>query len=356
MITLPNVGPGRAVIAFDVGGTDIKSALIDERGELRGVGRSATPVERLNPLEPGHLGAAPQIIERLYALQQELLAAHPDVTPVAASIVVPGIVDSERGVGVFASNLGWRDAPIRDLAEAKLGLPVAFHHDIHSASSAELQFGAAKKYRNSLVVVLGTGIAATVIINGVPYLAGGFAGELGHAPVAAGPDCPCGGRGCLEALASGGAIARRYRDRVRAAGDSRETPDRVREILALAAAGDTDAQTVWNEALDALALAFAQVTGVLAPDAIVLAGGLSLAGEAILAPLRERLDTRLTFHRRPEIVAAKLGKHAGLIGAVLFARARAELVHDEGCTVVGTPVQGSTTDISARGASTVNGN
>lgn len=325
MISLPNVGPGRAVLAFDVGGTDIKSALIDERGQLRGVGRSATPVERLGALEPGALGVAPQIIARLRALQLELTREHPEVVPVAASIVVPGIVDSDRGIGVFASNLGWRDAPIRDLAEAELGLPVAFHHDIHSASMAELQFGGAKNYNNALVVVLGTGIAATVIIDGKPYLAGGFAGEIGHAPVVAdGPECRCGGRGCLEAIASGGAIARRYRDRIWAAGEARETPDRVREILALAEAGDADAREVWDEALDALVCAFAQVTGLLAPDAIVIAGGLSLAGDAILTPLRERLDARLTFQRRPRIVAAELGEHAGLIGAVLFARARAE--------------------------------
>lgn len=332
MIVLPNVGPGHAVLAFDVGGTDIKSALIDEHGEVRGVGSSATPIDRLGAQTAEatrSLGAAPQIIERLRELQLELARAHPDVTPVAASIVVPGIVDSERGVGVFASNLGWREAPIRDLAEAQLGIPVAFHHDIHSASMAELKFGGARDYRNALIVVLGTGIAGTVIINGEPYLAGGYAGEIGHAPIAGGPECPCGGLGCLEAHASGGAIARRYRDRVRAAGRDDETPDRVRDILALADAGDVDARAVWDEALDALVVAFAQVTGLIAPDAIVIGGGLSLAGDALFVPLRSRLDARLTFQRRPRIVPAQLGEHAGLIGAVLFARARAELTQGD---------------------------
>lgn len=326
MIALPNLGPGHAVLAFDVGGTDIKAALIDERGDVRAVVRSATPIDRLGELAADQtLGAAPQIIDRLRELQLELTSAHPDVIPVAVSIVVPGIVDSDRGVGVFASNLGWHDAPIRDLAEAQLGLPVAFHHDIHSASSAELQLGGAREFRNSVVVILGTGIAATIIIDGEPYLAGGFAGEIGHTPVADGPVCRCGGRGCLEALASGGAIARRYRDRVRAAGHERATPDRVHEILALAAAGDPDAVAVWDQALDALVVSFAQITGIIAPDAIVIGGGMSLAGEALLGPLRERLDARLTFHRRPQIVAAELGDNAGLIGAVLFARARAEV-------------------------------
>lgn len=336
MIALPNVGPGHAVLAFDVGGTDIKSALIDEHGEVRGVGRSATPVERSEQPEDlaqqsaastMRLGAAPQIIDRLYELQRELMLAHPDVTPVAASIVVPGIVDPERGVGVFASNLGWREAPIRDLAEERLGLPVAFNHDIHSASSAELQLGGAREFCNAVVVIIGTGIAATIIIDGEPYLAGGFAGEIGHAPVADGPLCRCGGHGCLEALASGGAIARRYRERVRASGDTRRTPDRVHEILALVEAGDVDAGAVWDDALNALTASFAQITGLIAPDAIVIGGGLSLAGETLLAPLRERLDARLTFHRRPQILAAQLGENAGLIGAVLFARARAEQVH-----------------------------
>lgn len=126
-----------------------------------------------------------------------------------------------------------------------------------------------------------------------------------------------------SALASGGAIARRYRDRLRVAGHTGETPDRVHEILALAEAGDADARAVWNDALDALATSFAQITGLIAPDAIVIGGGLSLAGETLLGPLRERLDAKLTFHRRPRIAAAQLGENAGLIGAVLFARARA---------------------------------
>lgn len=320
MISLPNVGPGRAVLAFDVGGTDIKSALVDERGEVRGVTRSATPVGWLAAPTSGGLGAAPQIVAQLRELQRELTSAHPEVVPVAASIVVPGIVDAERGVGVYSANLGWREAPVRALAEEALGLPVAFNHDIHSASSAELQFGAARGARNALIVVLGTGIAGTVVIDGKPYLAGGFAGEIGHAPVADGPICSCGARSCLEAIASGGAIARRYRDRVRASDDTNATPDRVQEILALAAAGDPRAQAVWNEALDALATSFAQVSALISPDTIVLAGGLSLAGDAILVPLRERLAARLSFHRMPRIVAAELGGDAGLTGAVLFAR------------------------------------
>lgn len=337
MSHLPQFGHGAAVLAFDVGGTDIKSALVDENGVVRAVHRTATPVARLDPPvrtpgEPqvrGNLGAAPAIMERLRELRDGFASEYPDVVPEAVAVVAPGIVDSERGVGVFASNLGWSDAPIRELTEQALGVPAVFHHDIHSASLAELTFGAARHHRNALVVVLGTGIAATVIIDGLPYLSGGFAGEIGHGPIGSSglggeaPLCPCGARGCLETFASGGGIARRYRDRRRAAGYESETPDRVREILALADAGDEDARAVWNDALDALATSFAQVSALLAPEAIVLGGGLSRAGEALLSPLRERLDQKLSFHRRPQIFAGELGEDAGLIGSALFARSRA---------------------------------
>ncbi|WP_173923648.1 ROK family protein [Agromyces sp. Marseille-P2726] len=300
-----DLGPGEAVLAFDVGGTDTKTALIDGHGRVLGLRRTPTP----HGDEP-----AEAVVARPAELAAELHDAPPDVRPVAAGLLVPGIVDAERGVGVFASNLGWRDAPIRDLAERALGLPIAFHHDVTAASWAEHRLGAARAYDDVVVLVIGTGIAGSLILGGRPHLGGGYAGEIGHSPVAEGPTCACGARGCLEAIASAGAIARRYAER------SGSPVGGAREVLVRAEAGDGDAREVWQAAIDALAFAVSQLSATVAPDAIVIGGGLSRAGDALFAPLTARVNARLSFHRRPLLVPAQLGDDAGLLGAALIAR------------------------------------
>ncbi len=304
MLAMDALGPGRSVLAFDVGGTDIKSALFDVEGRV--LGRSTTPTPLADP--------ASAVTSMLGSIGRDLRARFPAVSPEAAGVVVPGIVDSERGVGVFASNLGWSDAPIRELAETAVDLPVAFDHDVRAASRAEHLLGAARGYDDAVVLVIGTGIAGSLLIGGRPHAAGGYAGEIGHMPVARGPECACGARGCLESIASAGSIARRYAER------SGLGPDGAREVLERARAGDPVASAVWEEALDALATAVAMLAAVVAPQAILIGGGLSRAGDDLFVPLRARVDAMLSFHRRPELLPAQLGEHSGLLGAALIAR------------------------------------
>ena len=302
----PALGAGAPVLAFDVGGTDIKSAVFDASGTPRGLRRTPTPTAEGDRTEA--------IIERLGAIAQELAHEHPDVVPEAVGLVVPGIVDADAGIGVFASNMGWRNAPLRDLATARLGLPVAFDHDVGAASWAEHVRGGARSSGNAVVLVIGTGIAGAILVDGVPYTAGGYAGEIGHSPIADGPVCPCGARGCLEAVASAGAITRRYRE---ATGVD---PDGAKDVIARAAAGDRVAADIWDSALEALTLSLAQLTAVLAPEVIVIGGGLSRAGDALFGELRTRLAARLSFHRLPRLVPAELSGDAGILGAALRAR------------------------------------
>ena len=300
------LGAGSPVLAFDVGGTDIKSALFDAEGRALGLRRTPTPTADGD--------RTPALLDRLQVLAAQLSDEHPDVTPRAAGLVVPGIVDAAAGVGVFASNMGWRDAPLRALAAERLGLPVAFDHDVRAASWAEHELGGARAYDDAVILVIGTGIAGALLVGGRPYTAGGYAGEIGHSPIADGPGCPSGARGCLEAAASAGAIARRYRE---ATGT---TPDGAKDVIARAAAGDRVAADIWDSALDALTLSLAQLTAVVAPEAVVIGGGLSRAGGALFDELRTRLAARLSFHRLPALVPAELSGNAGLIGAALRAR------------------------------------
>ncbi|MEJ1089124.1 ROK family protein [Microbacterium sp. Mu-80] len=299
------IGRGAPVLAFDVGGTDIKSALFDADGTAIGLRRTPTPA--------GGEDAPERLIDRLVELADELRTQHPEIVPAAIGLVVPGIVDEQAGIGVFSSNLGWRDAPIRDLAAARFGLPVAFDHDVRTASWAEHVLGGARSYENSVVLIIGTGVAGAILIDGRPHTAGGYAGEIGHSPIGDWP-CPCGARGCLEAIASAGAISRRYAEA------SGAHVGGAKEVIALAADGDEVAARVWNEALDALTMSIAQLTAVIAPEAVVIGGGLSRAGGALFDELRSRLRARLSFHRIPTLVPAELSGNAGILGSALRAR------------------------------------
>ncbi|AGW40781.1 sugar kinase [Leifsonia xyli subsp. cynodontis DSM 46306] len=300
------LGDGEAVLAFDVGGTDMKAALIDPAGRI------AEIVRRPTPLEGERTGEA--VVAAVADLAAGFAGAHPGVRPAAAGLLVPGQVDDDTGVGVFAENLGWRDFPFRDRASAALGMPVSFSHGVRGAGEAEHRLGAAAPFRDTVVMAIGTGIAGAIFLDGRLHAGGGLAGEMGHSRVAEGQDCACGGHGCLEAVASAAAIARRY-----SALTGRSVPG-AREVLERAQAGDPAATRVWESALDALALDLSHTVALLAPEAIVIGGGLSQAGDALFVPLAEKLDTILTFQRRPALLPALIGENAGVIGAALRAR------------------------------------
>ncbi|MDR6971378.1 glucokinase [Leifsonia shinshuensis] len=304
--TAAPLGSGAPVLAFDVGGTDTKAALVDADGRLVRVLRIPTP----------HAGEATgdAVVDAIAGLAARFTAEHPDVVPQAAGLLVPGHVDDAAGVGVFAENLGWHDFPFRDRAEQALGLPVSFSHDVRGAGEAEHRLGAAAPYRDVVVMAIGTGIAGAVFVDGRLYTGGGMAGEMGHSRVADGPVCACGGIGCLEAVASAASIARRYN-----AAAGADVPG-AREVLERAQHEDAVAQRVWESALDALALDLSHTVALLAPEAIVIGGGLAQAGPALFEPLAAKLDGILTFHRRPVLLPASIGENAGVIGAALRAR------------------------------------
>ncbi len=297
-----------AVLAFDVGGTDTKAGIL--QGPIgpgpvtvRDLRRVATP---LNPDAPGDT-----VVERLAELAQEYRAAHPEVGIAAVGLSVPGLVDEAAGTGILSANLGWDNYPFARRLAARLDLPVAFGHDVGMAGEAEFRIGAARGCSDAIVLVIGTGIAGAVFTDGRRVAGGGFAGELGHALVPA----PDGSLQVLEAVGSAGALARRY-----AAATGGAADDGARGVVRLAQAGDAGAQRVWADALDALAFTICQCVSILGTETVVLGGGLAEAGDVLFAPLAERIDQLLTFHRRPALLHAQLGQNAGLIGSALKAR------------------------------------
>lgn len=279
-------------LGVDVGGTDIKAALVDGDAppDFRTLPTPSTPAE---------------IVDAIAGLAAELGPAR------AIGLAVPGVVDEKRGVAVWSENLNWSEVPFAALVRDRCQLPTVLGHDVRTGAIAESRAGAARGLDDVVYLSIGTGIAAGIVLGGRVHAGGGYAGEIGHTP-AAGHDepCACGSRGCLEAVASAAAIARRYTAR------SGRPAAGAAEVLE---AGDADALAVWDEALDALADALAWIASVLAPEAVVIGGGLSRAGAALLDPLNERIPRRLTFQRVPRLVPAALGERAGCIGAALLA-------------------------------------
>ncbi|MGC7152890.1 ROK family protein [Paenarthrobacter ureafaciens] len=301
-----------AVLAFDVGGTDIKAGLVDHHGRVLAVRRVPTP---LDPTRPGEV-----VIERLADLANELTTKYPEAPAKAAGIIVPGIVETEKGIGVYSANLRWRNFPFVAAAEKCLRLPVAFDHDVRSAAAVEHRFGGSRQFNEVVVIIVGTGIAAAVFSDGKAITAGGFAGELGHAMVPD-PDAAPGTRRStvLEAVGSAGAIAKRY------TAQSGSPVTGAKAVLNKAQSGDDIAARVWHDAMDALAFTICQCVNIIGTEAVVIGGGLAEAGEELLLePLRRRVDSILDFHRRPQIIKAQLGQDAGLLGAALNARALLE--------------------------------
>jgi glucokinase len=285
----------------DVGGTSMRRGVVD-------LDPSVPPVVHELGSEPSATGPDDAVAQVL-ALAE---AASHDVA--AVGVVLPGIVDESVGVGVWSENLGWRDVAFGDLLRSRLDVPVAIGHDVRSWGAAERRWGAGRGLSDVAVVVIGTGISAALVVDGRPLVARGFAGEIGHLRVGGDEPCACGGSGCLEAVASAAGIVRAYN----AAADQSVTG--AVDVAAAVRRGEPVAVEVWSTAMDRLADGLAALTTVVAPEAIVLGGGLALAGEELLfAPLRSRLADRLHYSPVPELLPAAFDRTGGLVGAALLA-------------------------------------
>lgn len=299
------IGPGAPVLAFDVGGTTIKAAYIGADGTPTAILRRPSP--EFGP------SSADAVVASVVELSRRLTP--PGTAPEAIGLTLPGIVDDETGFATYSENLGWRDVDFAALCASRLALPVAIGHDVRSAGTAEMELGAGRGHRTAVMVVLGTGISAAVFVEGRPVVARGYAGEIGHAVVVPrGEACVCGNQGCLEAIASAAAIARRYS---RMSG--REVAG-AREVVEAMVAGDPIASAVWDSAIDALALGLSHVASLLQPEVIILGGGLAEAGEHLFGPVEERLRSMLAYVPAPALARASAGENAGLLGSALLAR------------------------------------
>lgn len=301
------------VVALDVGGTGMKAALI---GSADGGSELLYETRRGTGREDGPDAVVENILDLAAALRAHGVEQF-GTEPLAAGVAVPGILDESAGTAVYAANLGWRDVPLRALLTERLGgIPVALGHDVRTGGLAEGRIGAGEGVDRFFFVALGTGIAGAVGTDGrVEPGAHGGAGEIGHVVVRPdGPECGCGQRGCLEALASASAVGRAW------AAASGNTSATAADAAKAVESGDERAIAIWRDAVDALAAGLVTAVTLLDPRTVIIGGGLAEAGDILFVPLRDAVRARVTFQQLPTIVPAALGDAAGCLGAGLLAR------------------------------------
>ena len=250
----------------------------------------------------------------------------------AVGVGAPGPLDIAAGVVIAPPNLpGWERVPLRQMLRDALSIPTYLDNDANAAALGEHRFGAGRGTRHMIYVTVSTGIGGGLILDGRLYHgASGVGGEVGHISVLPhGPLCGCGNRGCLEALASGTAIAREARERVNrgvptliaelAGGDPQQITARL--VAEAAQRGDPEAQTILHTAMDYLGIGMASLVNLFNPQMIVIGGGLSKLGETLFEPVR-RAIRRHAFQAAAQdvqVVPARLGDQVGVLGAAAVA-------------------------------------
>jgi glucokinase len=248
---------------------------------------------------------------------------------IGIGIGAPGPLDRERGIVLVAPNLGWKDFPLRDRISTKLNLPTTLDNDANCATFGEWWQGAARGGTDVIGLTIGTGIGGGLILNGALYHgASDMAGEIGHTTIDLnGRHCKCGNYGCLEAYASAPAIATRAREvLVREEGES-SIPAMVNGnfdaitaqiVYDAAKAGDPIASEIVRDTARYLGAGVANLLNIFNPDTVVIAGGVTAAGDALFVPLRAEIRRRAFSPavRAARIVAGELPGTAGVVGAV----------------------------------------
>src|SRR4051812_31885250 len=316
----------RYIIGVDLGGTKIFAGALSEDGKsshgMRSIPTSA---------ELGAEGVADRIVGLIEGVILDTIAQTNAKREdfIGIGVGAPGPLDREKGLVIVAPNLGWKNYPLRDRISDRLGLDTTLDNDANCATLGEWWQGAARGGRNVIGMTIGTGIGGGVIIDGKLFHgASDVAGEIGHTTIDLnGRHCKCGNYGCLEAYASGPAIATRAREvLVREEGDS-AIPSMVKgkldQITAqivydAAMAGDEIASEIVRDTAKYLGAGVANLLNIFNPDIVVVAGGVTAAGDALFVPLRAEVRRRAF---RPAVEAARivpgaLPGTAGVVGAV----------------------------------------
>ncbi|RLC69516.1 MAG: ROK family protein [Chloroflexi bacterium] len=311
------------VLALDIGGTNFRLALADERGRIL--------KRRSGPTRPEE---GPERLLKRVKRGVEGLLSDPDMKRMVKGVGVgaAGPLDLESGMLLHPPNLpGWHHVPLKSMLEESLDFPVWLRNDVDLGALGEHRFGAGRGFQQLIYLALGTGIGGGVILGG--QLLSGVrvsAMEAGHMVVSpGGPRCNCGREGCLEALASGTAIARRAAERLSQGEQSQliemvggEAERITAELVARAAnKGDRLAQQVLQEAGEWLGIGVVNLILLFDPEVVIIGGGVAGAGDFLLEPVRQAVKRWVVpyFEREVPVVRSRLGGNSNLMGAVALA-------------------------------------
>ncbi|HHY97553.1 MAG TPA: ROK family protein [Firmicutes bacterium] len=310
-------------VGVDLGGTKIATGVTDLEGRV---------IQRIiAPTEPEY--GAEHVIGNICRSVEDAIsrAGVPRDKIVGIGVGSPGPLDPRSGIVIFAPNLKWKNVPLKAMIEASTKLPVWVGNDANLAALGEMRFGAGKGSSNMIYITVSTGIGGGLIINGEVFEGTSFiAGEVGHIVIVPdGPRCGCGNYGCLEAVASGTAIARVAREHAQegmaekilslAGGD----PDKISAKIVAQAAdqGDEEAISILNEAFTYLGLGIVTLLNLLNPEVIVIGGGVSQIGARLFGKVQEVVSKRAIKAAVDvvRIVPSALGQDVGLVGAAALA-------------------------------------
>ena len=304
-------------LGIDVGGTFIKGALVNEKGEILTNGK--IPTDR-------KIGGEKIIYDIADFCKK--LAGDFGIELSAVSGIgmgIPGIADGKNGIITYVPKLKWHGFKGAELLTGLTGLPVKISNDANAAALGETKFGAGKRYRNTVMITLGTGVGGGVIIDGKLFEGNQGAGtELGHTVIVVGGErCDCGRHGCLEAYASATALIRDTRRAM-----ENNPTSKLWELGSLDKVDgksafdyyeiDDDAKRVVDSYIEKLATGIANFANIFRPEAIIIGGGVCAQGESLIAPL-EKLFNEELFAKGVapdvDIIVAELGNNAGSLGA-----------------------------------------
>jgi glucokinase len=321
------MGNPQRVVGIDLGGTKIASALVDESGQILAHDRRETRAADGQDAVVGRIQESARAVIEAGELEPSSIDG--------IGIGAPGPIDMAAGLVVAPPNLpGWDRVPLKKKLESELAITTYLENDANAAALGEHRFGAGRGVDHMVYVVVGTGVGGGLILDGHLYHgASGMAGEIGHMTIdPEGPICPCGRRGCLEALVSGPSIAREARNRIAQGvptliselAEGEESRITAKLVAQAAERGDETAEQVLAQSMHYLGLGMANLVHMLNPELIVIGGGVANLGERMFGPVR-RLIEELAFPEAAEAVRvapAELGENAGVLGAAAVAMAQ----------------------------------
>ena len=322
---LESLGEEDYVVAVDIGGTKILATVIGSDGQIVSRCKRMTRAEK----------SADEVINRISdCISESIDRANLHQMQIRGiGIGVPGVIDSETGVIIFAPNLRWSNVALKPVLENQFEIPVFVENDVNLGTLGEQSLGAGRGVDNLVGIFIGTGIGGGIILNGKLFHgANQTAGEIGHVILKPdGPRCSCGNRGCLEALASRTAISRYVRKAITQQGKKSILPElnggnldlvRSRALAKAVARGDKVTAKAMERAQYYLGVGVATVVGLVNPEVVVLGGGLIEAmGENLVSGVYG-VAAELALPNAMngvEVVSAKLGDNAGVIGAAVLA-------------------------------------